>query len=284
MSTTASGAGSVRELPVGDLIDQLMQHPLYARLRGEAELRIFLRTHVFCVWDFQSLLKALQRQLTCVTLPWLPTPDPEARRLINELVLDEESDIAPDGGHLSHFELYLAGMRQSGADDTPVLALLNGLREGQSLERVLAALAGPPGVADFVRCTFALAGDPAPHRVAAAFTYGREQVIPGMFTALVRQLADVAPQRWSTIRYYLERHIGRDDEVHGPAARRLVARLCGQDERRWSEAEAAARTALTARLTLWDALDAQLQALTPASRAAPPTRAANEDSALETAT
>ena len=107
---------------------QLRDHPLYAALRYPHELRTFLQYHVFCVWDFMSLLKALQRQLTCIDVPWLPTADPVARRLINEIVLGEESDEDGKGGHLSHFELYLAAMRDIGADMVPIERFLTVLR------------------------------------------------------------------------------------------------------------------------------------------------------------
>ena len=84
------------EINTTELVDRLISHSLYAELRDEESLRIFMRSHVFCVWDFQSLLKALQRLVTCVEVPWLPTADPEARRLVNEIVLDEESDEGQD--------------------------------------------------------------------------------------------------------------------------------------------------------------------------------------------
>ena len=132
------------EINTTELVDRLISHSLYDELRDEESLRIFMRAHVFCVWDFQSLLKALQRLVTCVEVPWLPTADPEARRLVNEIVLDEESDEAPGGGHLSHFELYLQAMQECGADAVSMGVFLEDLRSSVDLREVLARPTLPP--------------------------------------------------------------------------------------------------------------------------------------------
>ncbi|MEL0158493.1 MAG: DUF3050 domain-containing protein, partial [Deltaproteobacteria bacterium] len=95
---------------------ELLERQMASQLSSEEALLRFMSNHVFAVWDFQSLLKALQQQLTCVQVPWTPTPDREARRLINEIVLDEESGPHPDGGYASHFELYLDAMKKAGAN------------------------------------------------------------------------------------------------------------------------------------------------------------------------
>jgi len=243
---------------VDDLLCQLVEHPIYQRIRDESTLRRFMRSHVFCVWDFMSLLKALQGRLTCVEVPWLPTTDPESRRLINEIVLDEESDALPDGGYLSHFELYLRAMAQCQADIAPISRLLAELRRGGAIEDVLARRDLPTGAADFVAYTLRVAQGGEIHRIAAAFTYGREDVIPAMFQEMVRSLAERDGGRWSLFLLYLNLHIQHDGERHAPMSLALVQRLCGDSPRLWLEAEETARKALEARLALWDCLAAEL--------------------------
>jgi hypothetical protein len=252
------GAAARPAIDVGDLRERIVDHPLYRRIDGPDQLRQFMAHHVFAVWDFQSLLKALQQRLTCTTIPWLPTPDPEARRLVNEIVLDEESDALPEGGSASHFELYLDAMRQAGADTGPVERLLAGLRAGRSLDAALDACGCPPAAAAFVRRSFAVIESGSTPAIAAAFTYGREDVIPDMFRGLVVRLAAEDPAAWGRFRFYLERHIEHDDEHHAPVCRRIVARLCGDDPATWAEASTAARECLTARIALWDAIATSL--------------------------
>jgi hypothetical protein len=217
-----------------------------------------MQSHVFAVWDFQCLLKALQRSLTCVAVPWLPTDDPAARRMINEIVLEEESGLGPDGSPLSHFELYLAAMRAGGADTSVIGDFLESLRAGVPLVLALNTVRLPPGTAAFVRATVESAQKSPLHVLAAEFAYGREDVIPSMFHLLVRRLSVQSPAMWDTLRFYLELHIATDGEQHGPQARRLVGQLCADDDTRWAEATDAAVAALQRRKKLWDSILAQL--------------------------
>ena len=245
-------------IDLGDLRQRLLAHPIYAMVDSPARLRRFMEHHVFAVWDFQSLLVALQQKLTCTTLPWIPTPDREARRLVNEIVLDEQSDELPDGTHASHFELYLDCMRQAGADTGPVESLLTLLAAGIPLERALDEACVPAAAAAFVRTSFAIIASGSAHKIVAAFTYGREDVIPEMFRPLVVALAAQDPHSWERLRFYLERHIEADDEKHGPMCRRIVASLCGDDAGRWAEASATARGSLQSRIDFWDAIRAEI--------------------------
>jgi hypothetical protein len=258
MMLTLAPSLNTLQARIAPLRAQLANHSLYSRIATAEQLRTFMESHVFAVWDFMSLLKALQRELTCVAVPWQPTPWPASRRFINEIVLGEESDLF-EGRAISHFELYLEAMREAGADTRPVQELLLNVSRGCFEPATLAA---PPAAKGFVRATFALIDSGEPHRLAAAFTFGREDLIPEMFRGLVRDLArDMNASHSGQFRkyqWYLERHIEVDGDDHGPLALRMIQDLCGQDEKRWEEATQAAETALRARLALWDGILAQL--------------------------
>lgn len=229
----------------------LLEHPLYRRIDGAAALRTFMEHHVYAVWDFMSLLKALQRQLTCVEIPWRPTTDPAAARLVNEIVLGEETDEDGEGGFASHFELYLRAMRDAGADTTSIEKFVKHIDEGAGLETALQVANVPAAAAEFVEATFHTIEQGSVAGLAAAFTFGREDLLPGVFQKIVDE-ADASTGGFGRFRFYLERHIQLDGDQHGPMAARLVRSLCGDEAEHWRQAEAGALAALRARVKLWD--------------------------------
>jgi hypothetical protein len=255
MLTTASRLHQLRDSTL-DIRRKIEGHALYREIQSVADLRWFMQLHVFAVWDFMSLLKALQNSLTSISVPWVPSPYPTSCRLINEIVLGEESDTYKDG-HCSHFEIYLEAMREAGADTGPIRRLVAELRAGSQFAEALAAADVPDEAQTFVRSTFALIDAGKPHITAAAFTFGREDLIPAMFLKIVRDLR-LGFAGLAEFEYYLERHIEVDGDSHGPMALRMLEDLCGEDERRWTEASQAARNALQARLKLWDAINARI--------------------------
>ena len=238
---------------------QLFKHEVYRSIKTQDDLRTFMEHHVFAVWDFMSLLKALQGRLTGVTIPWSPRGDRNARRLINEIVLEEESDEDGEGGYISHFELYRAAMAQCGANTSRIDAFMGRLSQGQPVLEVLATTGVPKAAQAFVRTTWRIIESGPTHSIAAAFTLGREDLIPNMFRALVVDLDKSSPGQWHRFRYYLERHIHLDEEHHAPLALQMLTGLCGQDEEHWREAEESAHAALNARIALWDDVLEQLR-------------------------
>jgi hypothetical protein len=239
---------------IAPLRHSLLTHPVYARIDGIEALRLFMEDHVFAVWDFMSLLKALQRRLCCVDVPWTPPPSPAACRLINEIVLAEESDEDGHGGYASHFDLYLGAMRGSGAATDRIERFVGELREGRGVIPALETAGAPETVRRFVAQTFEVIDRGEVCGIASAFAFGREDLLPDVFRRLVEELDEVAGGCLGDFRYYLDRHIELDGGEHGPMAERLVEGLCGDDPDLWRSAEAAAVRSLEARMVLWDGI------------------------------
>jgi hypothetical protein len=234
----------------------LLDHPIYADIRTPAALRTFMEFHVFAVWDFMSLLKVLQQRLCCTAVPWLPPADQESTRLINEIVLGEESDSDGRGGHASHFDLYHRAMVGFGASTARIDRLLSELAGGANVERGLSAAEVDDGVRRFVAYTFAVIESGDACRAASAFTFGREDLLPAVFQKIVDRIHEQTGGGLAEFQYYLQRHIDLDGGEHGPMATRLVETLCGDDDARWDAAREAAVGSLEARLALWDSIHA----------------------------
>jgi hypothetical protein len=233
-------------------------HPLFGTLRSLADIRTLMEHHVWAVWDFMTLLKSLQARLAPAVTPWRPPRDSHAARLINEIVLTEESDLGPDGEPASHFEIYRRAMREAGADDQPISHFVGLLERHTPWERALAASGAPDEARLFVRHTLAAAAAPLPYTLAA-FTIGREEIIPTMFHELVAGLGEGATGgNLRGLHWYLQRHITVDGDEHGPVAAQLWDRFCIVDAPAREQALAGARDALLARHRLWDAVQAAL--------------------------
>lgn len=239
--------------------EKLLSHYLYQNVDTVPKLRRFMEDHVFAVWDFMSIAKRLQLDLTCVTLPWVPSPDASLARFINEVIHAEESDEGPDGVPASHLELYLAAMGEVGADRRPFLAFMRALQGGAAPEDALIAAGAPDYVRTFVLRTLDVARNGSTVEVVSDFLYSREDIIPEMFARLLTHWED-AENEVPTFKFYLQRHIELDGDNHGPAARRMLERMADDRDERWEEAAKAAQLGIEARIALWDGILARLQA------------------------
>jgi hypothetical protein len=220
-----------------------------------------MQHHVFAVWDFMSLLKTLQQRLCHTQVPWLPPVNRQGCRLVNEIVLAEESDEDGEGGYASHFDLYHRAMQRCGADTAVIEQFLDELRTGLGVQQALNNAGAPNAVRDFVSQTFDIIDSGDLCAIAATFTFGREDLLPDLFRQIVDKLSVDAPGDLHIFKYYLQRHIDLDGEQHGPMAERLIGFLCGDNETKWRTAEDAALRALESRLRLWDSVENSLARL-----------------------
>jgi hypothetical protein len=237
---------------------QLINHNLYKNITSLYDLQKFMEQHIFAVWDFMSLLKALQQRLTCTTVPWMPVGNAGTRYLINEIVTGEESDIDERGNRTSHFELYLRAMGEAGCETKAIDSLFRELNGGKIIECALISADIPSSARDFVQHTFDVIAEDKPHIMAAVFTFGREDLIPDIFISMVKEIAANFPGKADLLIYYLERHIEVDGGHHSALAYQMTADLCDDDDQKWQEATIAVKQALQARIHLWDAILASI--------------------------
>jgi hypothetical protein len=222
---------------------KLVNHPVYLELTSTSAIRAFMECHVFAVWDFMSLLKALQNKVTCTTIPWRPSVySADVVRMINEIVLGEESDVDQYGNSCSHFHLYIRAMEEVGADTLPIFRFLETLNANDLPDEVKA----------FVEHNLETAKNGSVEEIAASFFYGREKLLPDVFKAILKTLGRDGVH-CPTLTYYFERHIEVDGDSHGPLAAKCLEEICSGDSTKNLRAHYAGIQALRYRERLWDA-------------------------------
>lgn len=240
--------------------EKLLKHKLYSNIETIKDLRVFTENHVYAVWDFMSLLKALQIKLTCTKTPWIPNSNSQTAYLINEIVLAEETDINQAGKRKSHYELYLDAMIDIGAEIEFPTKTIDKIASSENIFMSIDKLEIHENIKEFLKFTFSVIKEGKPHKIAAIFTFGRENLIPNMFNEILREFEkNVTEGDISKLIYYFERHIELDEDEHGPMALEMVSMLAENDHEKWKEIEEISIEALEKRILLWDAINEQIK-------------------------
>lgn len=243
----------VFEADIAPTRSALLSHPIFSQIKNVEQMRLFMQFHVFAVWDFMSLLKTLQVGLTCVRVPWTPPTNASAARFVNEIIVAEECDEIAPGTYLSHFELYTAAMKDCGAETAMIDLFVREVAMDGDVEKAMKRSGAPSFVSDFVTSTMEFC-QLRPHEVAAAFLFGREDIIPEMFTRVLKDTEIPGQETFRKLKLYLDRHIEIDGGSHGPMAKQLMISLCSDDPTKWQQAAVIAEKALSARFALWEGI------------------------------
>lgn len=246
------------EKELAGLRNELKNHSLYKKLHTIEDVHTFMSLHVFAVWDFMSLLKAIQMNLTCVSIPWIPAKNAELARFINEIVVAEESDHDAHGVIKSHFEMYLTAMNEVNADPSKMNEFMKMIQSNNTVAAALENLAVPQEVKEFLNFTFDTIKTNKTHLIASSFTFGREDVIPDMFISIIDKATLENNKSYDSFNYYLERHIELDGDEHGPLSLKMITELCGDDAQKWKEVLETGKKALQLRINLWTGIERQI--------------------------
>ena len=241
------------------LREKLKKHELYESLKSIEDIKVFMESHVYAVWDFMSLLKALQNLLTCTKIPWTPNLDSKSARLINQIIVDEESDLNYNGEPKSHFEMYLEAMEEIQANTLLINHFISGIKEQDATVNFINNYNIDSSIQSFLNFSFQTIEGRKSHEIAAAFTFGREEIIPDMFIAIIEQTEKSKKVSLDKINYYLQRHIDLDGGEHGPLAHEMIVGLCQEDYLKWQEVINISKKSLEERIKLWDYINKSIK-------------------------
>lgn len=249
-------------------VERITHHPLPHTMTNYKALQMFLHHHVFAVWDFFCLLKALYRELACTDILWQPPLEPYGAHLLHGILGEEEGDTDLTGTPLSHFEWYLHAMNACGANTATINNFIKRLNitpltttttPDMAYQRVCAALdhpSVPKGAQAFVTQTFKSITQPLP-ALAGAFVFGREGITADLFAPIISRIQTFPQKTYNPevlIRYF-QRHVNLDTQNHFPKAFEMLNRFCQNDSSQWQCAQEGAEQALQARLRFLDAIE-----------------------------
>ncbi len=235
---------------------KLFNHPIYESIQTVDDMKIFMESHVWAVFDFMTLLKRLERDYTNVEQVWTPRKSADMARFIGEICLGEESDELPyylsiklGQSYISHYELYLLAMKEIGADTSKIEEFISLIDKRKATMHDLIRLTPSDQVAYFVTTNFFIANSETTLGVASTFFFGREDPIPLMFMRFLESVPD--SDKLAYFKYYLERHIVVDADNHGPKSMELLESLVNDDEEKMEECLQFGISAIDARINLW---------------------------------
>jgi hypothetical protein len=250
-----------KELILKQKIDALNSHPLLTQsdIFTEDHLKIFMEHHVFAVWDFMCIVKKLQSIICPSSTPWYPNKFSKngIARLINEIVMFEESDEISDGIFMSHFELYLSSMKNINAKTDHIEAIVDDVSKNKPKSFDKYNL--EPECYSFLEANNQLLNTNQLHIISALFTYGRETTLPGMFQKLLLRIGESS--KYDQLKLYLKRHIDVDSNRHGPLSLILFNKSCESDDLKYNQAMDAAIKSIEIRYNLWTGIHKKIDSI-----------------------
>ncbi len=230
---------------------RIINHPLFKIKMTKEQIALFMTYHVYAVWSFMSIVKALQMNICPVNLPWTPNENTSngLARLINEIIFSEESDEISKGLYLSHFEMYRKAMKVIGVSTSKIDCIINTIKKNGYSKSLLSNIEIPQSCKDFMTNDIKVAKSNNLAEIIGVFCIGKETIIPSMFKQIVKSI----PKSNKLLINYFHRHIDIDDTRHGPLAKKML-RVITKTKINEKKAYECGLKSLELRYKLWDEL------------------------------
>lgn len=243
---------------INSALFDIENHRVCRLIHTVEDFRTFMSWHVFAVWSFMSIVKRLQFEFTSISIPWIPPRSTAAARLVNEIVLEGETGIAPDGRCLSHFELYLSAMEEIGADTFSIKVFVDLVAANMSIEDALKIANVPSAVQKLVIENIHVAASGSVEEVLGSFVYGREHTIPRIFQCFLSNW-EIEKSVIPKFIFYLQHHIYFDTDEYRSIAMKLLTEQVNNNEMRFNMSLNSALAAIEQRIYFLEALACQLE-------------------------
>ena len=222
-------------------IQKLSHHEIYGKLTSSVNINCFMSYHIFAVWDFMKLLKSLQNKMGIALQEQLAAYPSEIKKLIEEIVFAEESDLYPYGQPNKYFALYLQAISEIGVDEDCLWSFLESQDNLHSLK---------PGIRELVESNLNIARTGTMEEIIAAFFCGREQLTAQIFTSIIKVLKQEGKE-CPILLGYIERLTQSNSHKRPILAFKLLDYICNNKNDKIIALQAGLE-ALNLREQLWD--------------------------------
>ncbi|CAG9319831.1 unnamed protein product [Blepharisma stoltei] len=221
------------------------------KLESLPATRVYMKNFIYQAWAVISTLKALRSKLSPSTVPWYPPEDENSVRYINEILLDEETDVAGQPQqYSSHYNLFIKAMREANGFSEPMETLVTDLRQGMAWDKAFIKNKDQykhiisPSTFKYVENEIGIAMNGDLHQIAGFFFLGREETVPDLFSGFVKSLNEKEVNA-PLFKSYIQRHIDLDGDLHAPLGEKITQRVCKEDPKMWKEVYEAGKLGIT---------------------------------------
>lgn len=239
---------------IEDLKSELAAHCLYTKLQHMEDIHIFMEHHVFAVWDFMSLAKALQLHLDATQVIEKQTDNSKILGFVNGILTGGETDPNKKEIVLSHLEMYLELMDEIGANTTNIKKLIASSAAGLDIHEAMQIAQLTDEQQRILNFTQTIIATNEIHKIAVAATLVPEGMISNRFLKILKETEERDNLLVPKFKNYLNRYKAIDGNDYGLLSLEMVTHFCDSDGKKWVDILDIAMKTLSHRIYLWDAI------------------------------